>query len=133
MRCPDCSKFVGLEMAEPEVNDLEVSEDGTVTMNVRIVRNCAECGTELKSADLELECQVDVGEHGSDDEGKHKGHELTVEETSVEMIEEGGGRYKKSYYGAEVSFRVTCACDESWSVEGEVSDKVAASEMEEMV
>jgi hypothetical protein len=138
MRCPDCNKFVGLEMADPEVESIEVSEDGTVTATVHIVRNCAECGTELKSADLEMECEVDVSGHdgSEEEEGESKGkveHELSVEETGIEAIEEGGGRYQKSYFGAKVTFELSCSCDPSWHVQGEVEDKVAASEMEELV
>jgi hypothetical protein len=133
MRCPDCNKFVSLDLAEVEVSDLEVSEDGTVTATARISRTCAECGQELKSAELELETQVDVGKHGADGEGDHEGHELSVEDTDTDAIEEGGGRYKKSYFGVKVSFTVTCSCDPNWSIDGEMEDKVPASSMEEMV
>jgi hypothetical protein len=126
MRCPDCSKFVGLDMADPEVGDLEVGEDGTVTCEVRIVRTCAECGQELKEANFSLEAQVPVEGH----EGE--GHELSVEESSVEPIEEGGGRYAKSYYGATVNATVTCSCGK-FKEDVELSDKCSASGMDELV
>lgn len=123
MRCPDCQKFVSLEFADPEVDSLEVG-DGAVSCTVRIVRNCGECGQELKEATLELSHDID---HDTE-KGKHT---LEVEETGVDQIEEGGGRYKKSYFGASVSFKVECSC--GWSEEGTMDDKVQASGMDELV
>lgn len=52
MRCPDCNKFVSIEIAEPEL-ELEVS-DGEVTGTVRLVQICAECNTELAEANIEV-------------------------------------------------------------------------------
>lgn len=132
MRCPDCNKFVGLEFADPEVERLEIDGD-EVACEVRIVRNCAECGQELKEAQLELSAEIpqEVADaHDGDN------HDLEVEETGVDPIEEGGGRYAKSYFGATVSFAVRCSCqkkDDAAIYEGEMSDKVAASAMDELV
>lgn len=141
MRCPDCSKFVSLEMSDPEIDgELEIDEEGTVTGSVRIVRCCAECGTELKEATLDFEWappEADIKGH-INKEGEDK-HSLAVEEDGIEGLEEGGGRYAKSYYGATVNFRVTCSCDEAkeiadrWTLDGTMSDKIAASHMEEMI
>lgn len=146
MRCPDCNKFVGLEMQDPELEDIQVetSDPGfaTVTMTVRIVRACAECGTELKEATLEIEETVDLQEAlKALDEGTRAklltedgdwGEEvLEIEESGVEQIEEGGGRYAKSYFGAQVTFEINF--EDKTLYEGTASDKVAASEMEEMV
>jgi hypothetical protein len=140
MRCPDCSKFVSLEFNEPELEgDLDVTEEGVVTGSVRIVRACADCGTELKEAsfDLEFTPNNDQIKDHLNPEGQSI-HELEVEEDGVSQIEEGGGRYAKSYFGAEVSFHVRCSCDaakkteERWSLEGTMSDKIAASGMDEM-
>ena len=46
-RCPDCNKFVGFDTdTDPEVEVGEIdTESGTVEATVRIVNNCAECGT----------------------------------------------------------------------------------------
>jgi hypothetical protein len=126
MRCPNCNKFVSLDFSEPEVENISVSDDGSVTAEVRIVRTCADCGDELKTASLSLEVQVDVGDHSGE------GHELEVEEDALEQIEEGGGRYKKSYFGARVDFTVSCSCGKL-SVSGGMEAKVAASGMDEMV
>lgn len=67
MRCPDCNKFVSLEFAEPEPEEMDIDYDYdkrgpdqehvsfTVTVDVRLVRNCAYCGQELKEGTLTLE------------------------------------------------------------------------------
>lgn len=98
MRCPSCNKFCGLEMQDPEVNDLSMDLDSmNVTAEVRIVRNSECCSDECKeynfSAEAEIpdEIQQKIAEHPDDD--------YDVEEGSVEQLEEGGHRYKKSYYG----------------------------------
>ncbi len=131
MRCPDCNRFASLDLGEPELEELSVDDDGVVTGTVRICRTCAECGLELKEATLDLvedmvsECEKHTGE----------GHELVVDDTGIEPIEEAVRR--KPYFGAALSFKITCTCGEDkkrpWSVEGTVSDKEAASAMDEMV
>lgn len=154
MRCPDCSKFVSLEMGDPEDVNLDMSgeeldESGELTllvsMTCRIVRNCAECGTELKEASLEVsddEVMVERGFLEACTEQKKvdkkdtwvwkEGHgDMSIDETNVEQIEEGGGRYAKSYFGAQVSYEVKCKCGVQLH-EGQVSDKVAASGMDEL-
>lgn len=131
MRCPDCMKFVSLDFAEPELDgDPEVSEDGEVTCQVRLVRTCGECGQDLKEATLDL---AGAPEGFSAGEHRGEGHALGVEAGDVEQVEEGGGRYKKSYYGASVSYDVTCSCSTEPVASGALSDKVAASAMEELV
>jgi hypothetical protein len=147
MRCPDCNKFVAMESADPEVS-LEVeytpSHDADnkpihefmVTGSVRIVRNCAECGNELKEANFDVEQAVEFGEDvgAAVDVADFKEEDLEsadVEETSSEATEEGGGRYAKSYYGAYIQFDVRVGGKVVAS--GEWSDKVAASGMDELV
>jgi hypothetical protein len=152
MRCPDCNKFVSLEMQDPEVSDLSVeylpSHDADnepihefcITGTVRIVRCCAECGQEMKEAQLDIEQTVELGEE-VDTKGAHdweefaRTHDLddarVDDSPSVDQIEEGGGRYAKSYFGAAIHFEVfvgdTVVATVEWS------DKVAASSMDELV
>lgn len=145
MRCPDCNKFVSMELGEPEVDSIEVEDadydesgkgTGKVVCSVRVFRACADCGTELKEATLELEGEFELppkDEAKAETEGEEAEHAFEVEETSIDQIEEGGGRWKKSYFGAEVFYTVTCGCGCEFSHEGSFSDKVAASEMEELV
>jgi len=133
MRCSSCSRFVGLDFQDPEVESLEIDDEGTVTCSVRIVRCCTECGDELKEATLDFEYTPPPGSGIEAHVGK--GHTLEIGEDGVDQIEEGGGRYAKSYFGAEVSFKITCSCDadkkERWSHESSASDKIAASAMDE--
>jgi len=135
MRCPDCSKMVSMEFGDPYLVQ-ELNLDGaSVTCTVRIVRTCAECSTELKEAYLELEDELSP-DVLKDHEGE--GHEVEIEENGIEPIEESGTRYAKSFFGAEVSYTLTCTCDKDqkegrWSYEGTLFDKIAASHMDEMV
>ncbi len=130
MRCPDCNKFVSLDLQDPEV-EIEL-EGESVKASVRIVRACAECGTALKEATLEMEDTFE-GPDPEDAQGEDKEHDLEVEETGVDSIEEGGGRYAKSYYGASVDYSVTCSCGCKFEHNGVMSGKIAASHMDEMV
>lgn len=131
MRCPDCNKFVSMDFSDPEVEQITVSEEGEVEATVTLTRTCADCGNDLKTASLEMtsdlskECEGHVNAEGTDT------HDLDIKEDDVNQIEEGGRRYAKSYFGAEICFTITCKCDPKFEVTGSMSDKVAASEMEE--
>lgn len=137
MRCPDCNKFVPYDDSnEPEVNDLSIEEDGTVTANVRILLTCAECGAELKDYEFDLDTQADLGEHDTNkkaDEGEEEiEHELEVEEDSVEMTTNttGKGRGMKTFYGVTLNANVKCSCGFETSVE--LNEEVQASSMNEL-
>lgn len=125
MKCPGCNKFAALEVQEPETDDLDIDATGHVTCSARLVRSSECCGEEMKEATFDLETDVDIDGHEGD------AHELSVEETSVDILEEGGGRYAKSYFGVRVGFRVRCSCD-NFDAKGDMSDKVAASGMDEL-
>lgn len=136
MRCPDCNKFVSYDEADPEVNDLEISDDGTVTAEVRIVNTCGGCGQDLKEATLDFSEEVDVSAHSGE------GHDLSVEESSCERTQRSGyfkkgvfvpagGRYAKTFYGASLSYTVTCSCSEGFKIEGVLEDDVQASGMDD--
>lgn len=138
MRCPDCNKFVSFEEVDPEVNDLEVNEDGYVTCNVRIVNACAECGNELKEAVFDIEQENACAEH------RGKGHELSIEDTGAERTSRSGyfkkgkfvpayGRYAKTLYGVQVGYAIKCSCSDDWTVEGTLEDEIQASGMDELV
>lgn len=79
MRCPDCSKFVSMENGEPEFSGFEVSVDGdadsfsvTITGEVHLDRNCADCGTTLKAADYSIDQDITMDEVTVVDEDKVK-------------------------------------------------------------
>lgn len=124
-RCENCNKFVGLEMGDVEADDLECS-DGNLTGSIRIVRNCADCGNELKEARFDLDESVDLShnERPADFE-----HEVAVE-ANLEPLEESGGRYKKSYYGAFGHFSLRCTCEATLEVKW--TDKLPASSMDDL-
>lgn len=148
MRCPDCNKFVSLEMQDPEVNvQLEIAppdKDGTwvgadifhLSGEIRIVRACAECGTELKEYTFSLDETAEWGE-GLDVltlpgleplKVRVEDAELEDDDGEIEQVEEGGGRYAKSFFGAASAWNIqvdgTTVARVTWT------DKVAASEME---
>ena len=55
-----------------------------------------------------------------------------VHDVGLDTIEEEGGRFKKSYYGATVHFNITCSCDKNFAVSGSMEDKMPASAMDEV-
>ena len=63
-RCGDCNRFVSLET---EVSDfsIDIDDDGNVTGDVTLTRNCAECGSELQEGKCDIEGVTlsDVSEH----------------------------------------------------------------------
>lgn len=109
MRCPDCQKFVGNEQAEPELT-LDVDDNGNVTGDVRLVLQCADCGTELAESNQSVDIEVGF-EHA---EGC-TGAALSISEESAENQDRYDGkpgtppRYRRHYYGAEITGKVTCA------------------------
>ena len=133
MRCPDCNKFVSLEMADP---DVQATLSGrSVSVETSISRTCAECSQELKtgnfSTDLDFEDAIE--KHYKESKGCANKDDLEVEVQDVEPVEEGGGRYAKSYYGFSATVIVKCnTCEEEITSQG-VSDKMAASHMDESV
>jgi hypothetical protein len=70
MRCPDCNKFVSYGEAEVEVSAEELNEDA-VSAEVRVMLPCAECGTELKEANLTAEEDLDHACAPEDSEKRH--------------------------------------------------------------
>jgi len=139
MRCPDCNKFVGYDEADPEVNSLEVDDEGQVSAEVRIVNCCQDCGNELKEANFQFETDHadDVKEHVGE------GHGLEIEEESCERTSRsgnfkngvfipGGGRYAKTFYGVSLGYAIKCEC-EKLDLHGTLEDEEQASGMEELV
>ncbi len=150
-RCENCNKFTALEFQEPEEASFEVdgletiTEDGTVaataTATVRISRNSECCDDTMKEATLEMseEFVIDhnkLEEHLAEKEGGgwtwKTGCELIATNEAPEQVEEGGGRYAKSYFGASVDYSVTCECGKGDVLhESTLEDKVAASDMDD--
>ena len=131
MRCPDCNKFVGFEQAEPE---LEVALDGkTISGSVRLVLLCAECSQELMDAELDVDIDVDH----SCEKGKDKEPDLELDGESADNTDRyedkdrhgrpiKSMRYQKHFYGADLTFDVTCNhCGETFTVEDSVEEQAS--------
>jgi len=128
-RCSECKKFVSLDENEPEVNDVDIDEEGHITATVRIVNVCAECGEELTEAELVIESDFDLTtiEHTKECTAP----EITIDEGVCERItrSEGKGRAAKKFYGAMLTCKVYCTyCEASQDVE--IQDDIQASAME---
>lgn len=161
-RCPDCQKFVGLEAVEPEVNSVEVlsvedidQETGSqmieVGGDVHLALNCAECGSEMKTADLTIENEsVEFTHNKIRPEAVEGGPEVTeeaddvmcdAEESDLEIEDEGAestedyrppgrpARYQKHFYGAEVSVKIHCSkCEAEDTFQVKVEEQASAFE-----
>jgi len=78
MRCSDCNKFVSFDDSnDPEADDADVDAEGRVSGTVRVYLTCAECGTELKEANFDLD--VDMTEVVA-------AHAKTVAEAKVDKL-----------------------------------------------
>lgn len=140
MRCPSCNKFVSFDAeSDPEIDGEDVDKEGNVTASVRIVNNCADCGEELKEAtfDLEVDLTEACKEHVNA-EGETK-HVLTVEIEASGRTERTDGkegtpsRYRRHYYGAEASIKVSCECDADFEAKADWKDEIQGSSMDELV
>lgn len=133
MRCPDCNKFVANDEQEPEVESLEIDADGMVTASVRVVNACAECGTELTEATLEMEedHRGDVETHECSGGLSKEDRELSVEEISADRDSktEGRGRGLRTFYGATVDYNINCSCGDQVCT-GQASEFIQASSMD---
>ena len=135
MRCPDCNKFVGNEQGEPELN-LDISLEGegkdpgnaSITGDVRLVLTCADCSTELAEANVGADIEVELS-HESDHEGEH---EVSISEEAAENTDRYDGkpgtpsRYRRHFYGAEITGKVSCTCGAETEFNGTVEEQAGA-------
>ena len=131
MRCSDCNKFVSFNEPEVEVTD-ETIAGNVVSGRVRIVLQCAECGQELKDAELDFEMEID---HECSKCGKDEEPTFTMDTVNASPNERFQdkdrhgkpiklARYRKHYYGADLDCKVTCEkCDEEIEVTSSVEEQ----------
>lgn len=63
MRCENCQKFVSYDTeVEPEESNSPELEDGVFTASFTRTLSCAECGSEMKSAEIEVEVDATITE-----------------------------------------------------------------------
>ncbi len=74
VRCPDCRRLASLEPGDVDIQD-ETLNEAEVSVDVRIVLNCAQCSTELKEAHFSIQREME-----QDFFEKHsgEGHELNL-------------------------------------------------------
>lgn len=141
MRCPDCNKFVSNEEREPDSVDLDIDDDGNVSGEVEIVNECAECGTDLRSASLDLEADSpftaeEIEEHRKAHPGC-TGFDVEADDPERTSRTEGKGRGCRTFYGVTIHATVKCQCPDEAKpedrLEGEVelSNDIQASDMDE--
>jgi hypothetical protein len=135
MRCPDCNKFTGLENGEPEISTEDLNS-GSVNLEIRLTRNCADCSTELKeyTFSIDNEHEKELNAHLAD---KHEG--VTDLDASFELVmddfsadESGGGRYKKNMISIAGGYTVKCTLCNAEVVKQEVKDEAPAGAFDEM-
>jgi hypothetical protein len=146
-RCPNCNKFVGLEVQEPEEQSLSVSNEGLVEAEVRLVLVCAECSGEMKETTFNFleetspEAVEHLAAHESDEKQEDREeYELSVEcswetEDYYKNTDRNGNpitsmRYMKHMYQITGTVTITCSCGETWEVK--LKDEVQASGMDEI-
>lgn len=152
MRCPDCSKFVSMETQDPQTDGLDVDfvssgkADGefNVTWEATTVRQCADCGTELKSLTVDAENTIPLEDFKGWDELTTAEQEelvraldndecqLKIEEESTNASESGGSRYAKNIITSMVTYRISFKTAKGeMSYQDNLSSENAASEFEE--
>jgi hypothetical protein len=156
-RCPDCNKFVSLDSdQEPEIN-ISVDDAGEVSGDASIANNCADCGTELTTASIDVAVGPDdmKGEHPvtgkeitladyltalraeADEVEKEHGEapeiEIEIENEEGERTSrtEGTGRRVRTFYGAKITGTVVVTYGErKFEASFEAEDDVQASSMD---
>jgi len=129
-RCPDCNKFVSIEMAEPEWTSTPEAEGGNISGEVRLVQTCAECGTELAEANLPVEAEHELKHEDGCKLAKDDNAELEVDYEAVNNDRmEGKGRGAKHFYSADISLVVTCPeCKATVTVDTNVEEQSSCFE-----
>jgi len=120
-------------MQDPEVNDITLdAESNQVTADVRIVRNSACCGDEMKEYSFNTEADIPEDLVAKMDAVRKDDPEAEFEvtESACDQLEEGGSRYAKSYYGYTLTVAIMHGKDEVGTME--MTDKIEASGMDEL-
>lgn len=120
-RCPDCAKFVSVELqVEVDNCELEADDSGshTVRAQTRLVLTCADCGNEVAEANAEAEEEFEHNHEEDLQEAPGSCAEWDADE-ALELTDdcpegepeerwEGKGRYAKHFYGAAIPVEIKC-------------------------
>lgn len=118
-RCPDCNKFVGLEAAEPEPDQVEIQSASPVNQEtgeqsievggqVRLVLNCSDCGTEMAEANPDVEADFEFVHANPGCGGEVEIGDIDSMETDDYRPPGRPMRYQKHYYGADLTINLNC-------------------------
>jgi len=144
-RCESCGVFVSLETAEPEITNLELDEYDEDMQEIhfhgemRLVRTCAECGDEMKEANIEFEGgPIDLAEHidlcgdcPTVQQELWDNLEIEAGETEADERGEGSGRYMKTFIIGKLNWEISCPdCD--FTAEGTIEAEEQASYFEDL-
>ncbi len=133
MRCPDCNKFVSMETENDGIEGEDISADDqgfNLTFSVTVNRNCADCGTTLKSAQFDFEENEEIDWKAKGVKEEDIGN-VEVEIEDPDINESGGGRYAKNIISCDCAYKVKIG--EKVIYEGNAQQSMAASEFEEQV
>jgi hypothetical protein len=130
-RCPDCNKFVSLELQEPELN-LNVEGD-SITGQVRLVLTCVECGNEGKETNLDIDLALDHDCDRAEDDFELVDEAAETTERYQDKDRHGkpikNPRYRRHYYGAEITATVCCnKCGKEFEVTETVEEQASGFE-----
>jgi hypothetical protein len=120
MRCPNCNKFVGYTDPEVEIQSTDLDENHA-TVTARVVLKCAECGDELKDAEITSEVSIthdcpDENEKGETPEAEFEWDDEPTEGEASDRTETKdrngkqikNSRYMKRFYGFSACGSVKC-------------------------
>jgi len=131
MRCPDCNKFVSENTDEDPEFSIDAWMEGdviTVSGTVSIINTCAECGTELRTASFDTEATI----FRKKDAPAHCGSpDIDESDIDAERTEETKGKVR--YFGYRATVPIRCSGCEEVITEIEISDQIAASDMDSAV
>jgi len=130
-RCEDCTRFVSVEQADPELDIILYHRKGVISIfgSVRLVTCCGDCGSDIMEAyeDFQQELGFEHKEGGCNGE-----LELRDEEGEVDCRMEGTGRHIQHFYGANIRAKVVCrGCEAALELEDHC--EVPASLMEPLI
>lgn len=147
-RCPQCNKFVSLEIQDADLVDADLSvftpgESATVEATVTMQLACMDCGDVLSEADVSGSVDLDGSDLmagvDSDDPHTHDyevgDYEAVIEDRFETKTGDGRrithSRYMKHLYWATVTVTLRCAaCDHEITVEVVTDEAQGADFME---
>ena len=131
MRCPECNEFVSFKEEEAEIDSIEIDEDGTVQIEIRITNSCSDCHAELTEAYLDIYSSVDLTGHAHRSGICNENLKISVRNAKRINKMEDKDKGVKKFYGARVLFIVSCSC--GFSFAQEATDYEEAYNMESLV